>query len=562
MAAIAGTVWATFGDLNEDPPTPFPALRFTFPLAPLAAGADSGAGDELLDAAISPDEQHVVFVASTASGPMLWLRALAAEEARPLAGTDGAAYPAWKRGGGAVSFFAGGKLRQIALADGAIRDLADVPSPGGATWFNDGSLVFAGSTGPLKRLRRGVITDATTLRPGDRAHLFPFSSSGEGFSHVAVREDGSRVVRLAGTGSAKLDMADLATTSSHGQLVWNQVLHVRDGMLLARLLESRTSEITGRAAPVANSIAESAAGHAAFAASPRLLVTIPAAQRRRELAWFDETGARIDGIGEPGDYWQARLSPDDRHVAVTMVDPLLRTLDVMTMSTDRPGDRVKLTLALAADTDPVWSPDATRIVFRSMEDGTPALFSRRAHDPQAPIEGGEAGADTPTDWRGGNVLVTSARGSNTDIQSIDRDGGLRTPIATTGFNESDGRWSPDGRWVAFVSDESGTADVYARRGEVRTRISFAGGSKPRWSSDGRAIYFLRGNEILRANLSGDRFTPPQTVTTIDGVRDFDTAHRSRRLLVLLSAGGPAPAATVIVNWRSPLPAAQEPPERR
>jgi hypothetical protein len=558
-AALAATAWAIFGVLSEDPPALLPPIRLTFPTP---AGVDLGAGDDLLDAAISPDERHIVFVATTSSGPMLWLRALAADDARPLPGTDGAAYPAWKRGGGAISFFAGGKLRQIALADGEIRDLADVASPRGATWFNDGSLVFGGAPGPLKRLRRGEITDATTLRPGDREHLFPFSSNGEGFSHVAVRDDGSRIIRLAGTGSAKLDMADLATTSSHGQLVGDQVLHVRDGALLASRLDARTSEITGRAAPVATSIAESAAGHAGFAASTRLLVTVAATPRIRELAWFDQAGAALGAIGEPGDYWQVRLSPDDRHAAVTMVDPLMKALDVMTMPTDRPGDRQKLTLALAADTDPVWSPDGSRVIFRSLEDGLPAIFFRRALDPEAPIEPGRAGDDTPTDWRDGRVLVTSRKGSSLDVHALDERLDARTPIAATGFNESDARWSPDGRWVAFVSDESGQPDIYAIQGGARTRVSFGGGTKPRWSADGQSLFLVRGDQILRAGLVGRRFTPPQPVATIAGLHDLDTAHRSRRLLVLRATDGPPVRATAVIDWQTPLAAAQAPPPRR
>lgn len=561
VAAIAATA-LTLRGLNENPPPPFPSLRFTLSVPP---NADLGSGDDVLDAAISPDEQRVVFVATATGGPSLWLRALDQEDAQPIAGTGGASLPAWKRGGGAVSFFAGGMLRQVALADGSLRDLAAASSPGGAAWLNDGSVIVGVSaTGPLRRLRNGVLSDATTLQPGDRAHVFPSSADGDAWIYVAVRDDGTRVVRLDSPGAPQpaAKTADLATTSAQAQLVGGQLVHVRDGVLVAIRVDPDTNTTTGRTAALATSIAVGESGHASFAASPRLLLTAPAAPRARQLAWINDAGQRLGTVGEPGDYWQARLSPDDRHVAVTMVDPLLKTLDVMTMPTDRPGDREKLTLALAADTDPVWSPDGTRVIFRSLEDGRPALFSRRVHDPQAPIENGRPGDDTPTDWRGTAVMVTAPGARSLDVQSVDRTTGARSPIAATGFNERDGRWSPDGRWVAFVSDESGQPDVYAKRGETRRRVSFAGGSKPRWSGDGRTLYFLRGNEILRADLSGERFTPPRTVTTIQRVRDFDTARRSRRLLVLLSGIVPSPPATVVVNWRSPLPAAQEQPDRR
>jgi Tol biopolymer transport system component len=254
-----------------------------------------------------------------------------------------------------------------------------------------------------------------------------------------------------------------------------------------------------------------------------------------------------------------------------LIDPLLKTLDIVTMPTDRAGDRAKLTLALAADTDPVWSPDGARVIFRSMEDARPALFTRRAHDPKAPIEGGTPAADMmPTDWRGDTVLVTSTDGLTSDIHAVTPSTGARTPVAATGFRETDARWSPDGRWVALVSDESGQPDVYAIRVRLkpdttsaqpdttssRTRVSFAGGTKPRWSDDGRGVYFMRGSEILRADLQGDRFTSPRPVAVIPGLRDFDAGHRSGRLLALLASGPPPSAPAVIANWTTGLTDAQ------
>jgi Tol biopolymer transport system component len=354
------------------------------------------------------------------------------------------------------------------------------------------------------------------------------------------------------------DHADLTATSGHAQLVGDRLLHVRDGTLVAQTIDGETTALTGRPAALATSTAISPSGHASFAASARLIVVAPAAPRVREMAWFDDGGVRLAPAGEPGDLWQVRLSPDDRHAAVTLIDPLLRTLDVTTVPLDRPGDRAKLTLALAADTDPVWSPDGTRVVFRSMEGGRPALFFRRAHEPAAAIEPGpDADAPTPTDWRGGRMLVTVGGGRNTDIVAMD-EAGTPMAIADTGFAESDGRWSPDGRWIAFVSDESGQADVYARRipmqpDSPRTRVSFAGGARPRWSADGRSLFFLRGAQVLRADLQGARFTSPRAIAEIPGVRDFDAAHRSGRLLVLLSTT-PAPAMpAAIVDWPALVP---------
>jgi Tol biopolymer transport system component len=609
LGAVVGALLVSgVQSLRDDPPpapSP-PAIRLTFSAPP---GAELGSGDESLDAAISPDETQVVFVATTGGIARLWRRPLDGDTATALAGTDGARFPAWKQTGGVVSFFADGTLRQIALADGAVRTLADAPSPAGATWLADGSLLFAGAANaPLQRLRAGVRSDATTLQPGDRAHVFPVSTTpgllretrptadasetrpadADSFLYIALRDDGRRVVRLASGGQSR----DLTTTSGHAQLVDDQLLHVRDGVLVAERIDPVTGRTSGRAAPLATSAGVSAAGHASFAASPRLLIVAPSAPRVREMAWVEGTGARSGTVAEPGDYWQVRLSPDDQYVAATMIDPLLRTLDVIVVPAQGTAGTEKLTLALAADADPVWAPDSSRLVFRSMEDGTPKLFVRRSHDTAAPIEPHNSAPraadrdDTPTDWRGGRLLLTTRGDAGTDIWALDATGTERTAVATTGFNESDGRWSPDSAWVAYVSDESGQPEIYAVRlppsalrasagppkpGEggkadpanegERTRVSFAGGAKPRWSADGRSLFFLRGSQIMRADVEGGRFGTPRPIDGLSGVSDFDAAHRGRRLLVLLGARTDPVSPMTVVNWATPLAGVQSPPSR-
>ena len=184
-----------------------------------------------------------------------------------------------------------------------------------------------------------------------------------------------------------------------------------------------------------------------------------------------------------------------------------------------------LTLALAADSDPVWSPDGQRVAFRSLKTGRPALYVKRAHEKDAEDQSIAEGDATPTDWLGTNIIVDGIEAASArDINAIDDTRGTKTTLVKSGFNDTDGRWSPDGTWLAYVSDESGRPDIYAsRRDGSRVRVSFAGGSKPRWSRDGQSIFLLRGSAIMRARLANSSpasFAPAVPVLDAPGIRDL------------------------------------------
>jgi eukaryotic-like serine/threonine-protein kinase len=264
-------------------------------------------------------------------------------------------------------------------------------------------------------------------------------------------------------------------------------------------------------------------------------------------------------MGETGDLWQVRLAPDDQYAAVTVTAPLLRTLDITIVPTGSGALSQPLTLALAADSDPVWSPDGRRVIFRSLQTGRPSLFVKRAHDKDAGDEPFVEGEATPTDWRQSSIVVHAADASSGfDVVSIDETKHVRTTLVKSGFNDTDGRWSPDGKWIAYVSDESGQPDIYANPREgPRARVSFGGGTKPRWSRDGHSIFFLRGSTIMRATLTSNSpatFATAVPVLNAPGVRDFDVAHRRDGLLAIVpvSSSSSVPVS-VMVDWQSTMP---------
>jgi hypothetical protein len=162
--------------------------------------------------------------------------------------------------------------------------------------------------------------------------------------------------------------------------------------------------------------------------------------------------------------------------------------------------------------------------------------------------------ETPTDWRSDRIIVHApgAKG-DFDLWRVNARTGAREVVANTPFNETDGRVSPDSRWLAYVSDESGQTDIYAMpwpRGQ-RVRVSFAGGARPRWAHGGRAVFFLRGSQIMRADVSSSGFTTPRAVFDVGGIRDFDVAHTRDAVLALVpDPFFTAAASSVIVDWRS------------
>ena len=557
LAAVAAPLaWIALGHLLESAPPPPPAVHLAFPAPP---DVELGSGDEPLDAAISPDGTEVVFVGTRGGVQQLWRRRLGEERARALIGTDGAHLPAWKQTGNVIAFFANGRLKQ-SPGDGVVHDLAAAPAPRGATWLRDGSLLFAADArGPLQRIRDGRAERATRLAGDDVAHAFPAAVPGtDDFVYVAIRQDGRRMIRFVRDG----DTRDLIPTSGHGALVANYLLHVRDGVLMAYQWDPDALTLAPRGMPLGLNAGVTASGRALFAAAPSLLVYAASTPRLQELAWVDFSGVRAAPLADAGDYWQVRLSPDDRFAAVTMRDPLLRALDIAIVPTAAPGNTRRLTTAVAAETDPVWSPDGEYLLFRSLEGGTPALVTRRPGAPEQPVEVMlHAQFDAvPSDWIGrradGTILFHRRDTESSNLWVLQRRGGegVLEPLVLDPFNETDARWSPDGRWIAYVSDESGQPDIYVRRPAApRIRVSFAGGTRPRWTRDGSAVLFLRGSQVMRADRVDGGFAPARELFASPGLRDYDVAHRTDRIVALLGGRGavtPPPAAWL--NWTSRL----------
>jgi hypothetical protein len=415
-------------------------------------------------------------------------------------------------------------------------------------------------------MRDGRVSDATALDRDDATHVFPASVPGTSeFTYVAVSSSGRRMIRL----KSSVGQTDLSPADGHGVLFGTPgwLLWVKDGTLLADRRDA-DGKMERRERPLALETGVTRNGRGLFAASTDVLLHAPAAERPRRLIWMDLAGATTGAITDVGDYWQVRLSPDDRTAAVTARDPLLRSLDIHLMPVIGTAPPWRITTSLAADTDPVWSADGRQIAFRTMRRGKPEVFVTRgspgvsSNDQDSPTPLNMPG-EIPTDWRDGELLAQVRGGRGFDVVHVVQNTGRVTPVADSPFNETDARWSPDGQWITYVSDESGRPDIYVVRRAIAggeeaapQRVSIGGGTHPRWTADGRALLFLRGSTVMRVEVprQGARLNPPLALFDTPGIRDFDVAHRGGQIAALVPAASePVDSVAVVLNWRSLLP---------
>ena len=561
----------------EPPPLPQPLRAAWVP----PDGAEIGAGaDYLFGLALAPDGRRVVYPAAKAGVVTLWLHDLRNAETRALPGTEQAASPFWSQDGSRVGFFAGGQLKILDLANGTVSALAGAPSPRGAAWNAAGDIVFAASanSGLIKRGVDGSFTPFTTpdATASETSHSWPaFLPDGRHVVFLVSAHDRSRAgiwitslddpsarKRLVASESQPLVVGTVqALTPSDPQA--QTLLFLTDQVLVAQSLDLASRTLVDRSTPVGLSVGRGSLGQTFASASDDVLIFGAPASSLRELRWVSREGKTIGNASEPTEAWDLRIAPDGRRIAVTEVDPQLRTLDVFIRSGSQPVG-TRLSPSTDIDESGVWSPDGLRIAWVSQRRN---LLMRGAGAvlPEQTI----ATFDSPIqvwDWsRDGRSLLIGRTNANTHddlwIQPS-REGETAQPYAIAAFNQSFGVFSPDGRFVAYASDESGKFDIYVDtvpKGGNRVRVTTAGGTEPRWNRDGSALFFRRGSEIHAVKMS--RQAGSLIVDGIDRlfdagspVRSYDVSPDGRFLLNLPAQVHSQSSITIVHHWRAALAA--------
>ena len=571
VAAVLAAALAipTVRHLRETPPPPSPPETRTEIVTPATEVPTSFA--------LSPDGRQIVFVASDDATSRLWLRSLAMTTAQPLAGTEGARSPFWKPDSRSIGFFTGDALKRLDLAGGAPQTLVPTIGQRGGTWNTDDVILFSSTTTTLSRIsvHAGVATTVTPLStwqsvgapyflPDGRRFLF-FAQGGPDTAGIYLGTlDGSPATRLTPAESSGVYFPA-------GWLLWG-----REGGLVAQRLDVERAALTGERVVVADEVAFDGLGRSAVSvAATGLMAYRTGGVVQRQLRWVDRSGRTLGTVGEPDDtLTDPRVSPDGHRVVVTRT--VKGNTDVWLMDGARTQ---RVTFDAAVDRSPAWSPDGTRIVFHSSRTGGGDLYHRQISG--VGVEERLVTSDqrkTPGDWSadGRFVLYHSVdqTTNNSDLWIVPTVGD-RTPnvFLKTPVREGYAVFSPDDRWVAYMSAESGQTEIYVRPfvrpgvggtaagAVVGQLVSTAGGIHPVWRADGKELYYLNPAGQMMAvpiTITGSTLVPGVPVVLFPtrtfggGVdvaqrRQYDVATDGRFLINTLLDSGTVPI-TLLQNW--------------
>ena len=459
--------------------------------------------------AVAPDGRKIVFVGSNDDGSsQLWLRSFDSSSIRSLARTGGATFPFWAPNGQSVGFFADRKLKTIDLATGVVQVIADAGGGAGGTWGTDGTILFAPHlNGPIVRVPAtgGKPAEVTTLTAGQQGHRGPqLLPDGTHFTFYVRGGSDVRGIYVSGLDGSKPTRIVSGDVAAPVFVSLGNLLFVRQGILFAQPFDTRVLALTGSPVPVSDQVAMTSQNMAAFSAAHlgTIAYRTGSGSPRRQFAWFDRAGRRLADVGDVDDGrpFSPSLSPDGRWLALHRSTDA--NVDIWLLDTVR-GTRNRVTSDDATEISPLWSPDGTRIAFNSFRDGGFKIFVKPlAGGPAQMLPTGHQNAGL-TDWSsdGKFLLFDTADGNPTgDLWALPLFGdGRAFPVVQTRFEERDGQFSPDGRFVAYRSDESGRSEIYVQPFLAtgrRTQVSTEGGAQVRWSSDGSELFYIALDERL------------------------------------------------------------------
>ena len=577
--ALIATGTLALRHLRETPVVTEP-MQFTIAAPDNAqfSGLPGGGTGATTQVALSPDGRQIAFVAKTRDSYALWLRPIASLAARQLPGTEGAAFPFWSPDSRYIGFFAAGKMKKVQTSGGPPTVLCDAPAGRGGTWSRDNVIVFSpATTGALQRVSGsgGVPVPASVLDTayGDSSHRWPhFLPDGRHFVYTGSIGTCCPPSKPARVSIGELDSKDATTlleVESSAAVASGHLFFLRDGTLMAQPFDTRTRRLTADAFPVAETVAGEGSRYGSFSVSESgtLVFARGAASTSARLVWFDRSGRMLGAIGEAGAYQHFALSPNQRRVAASMLTGLPANRDIWIVDLER-GVSSRLTFDAAEESNPLWSPDNKRIAFLSGGADRSGIRVKSASGigPDEPLL--TTSPSNPAfldDWSAdGRFLVYDTPtngGAAMDLWALPLTGERKPiPIVQGPGVQNRAVISPDNRWIAYTSDESGTPQVYVQSFPVpaaRYPVSKGGGAQPQWRGDGKEIFFLTPDSALMAAAIDTtrefRASVPevlfQAAASAANRHQYAVTRDGKRFLMISTdRGAIGSPLTVVVNW--------------
>ena len=567
-------------------PVRSPIARFQIPPPPQASFIVNNNGPMMN---VSPDGSQVAFSAGPDDGTasQIWVRAIDAVEARPLPGTQGALTPFWSADGKSLAFFSGNLLKKIDVAGGSPQTIWTRPQGQAGntdigTWNQDGVILFS-SASMLQRISATGGSAETVLSPeqsrGETGLLWPrFLPDGRHFIYFANGVGDKLAVKVGALGSKDTRVV-MAAEAGADFAPPNHLVFRRGTTLFAQTLNLETFQLEGEPVRIADPVgARTATGRPGFSISRTgvlVFFSVPSTNDNL-LLWFDRSGKPDGGFEQATRYMGTDLSPDNKRVAVHIHEG--GGGDIWVLDLER-QTRQRLTFdAVQDNSSPIWSPDGGRIAFASRRDRAWGIYVKAANGVGA--EEMLFQSDTPKaplSWSpdGKTILFTNLDPKTAaDLWLVSLGDRKVTPVLTTPFAERTGEISPDGRWLAYESNESGRVEVFVQSLAGRAgkwQVSTAGGTRPRWRKDGRELFFVRplnGSAIFSSSVEptadGLRFGIPVLLflqnISLQSLHQFShfpfaVTRDGQRLLVesvMVSGDSERAPLTVVLNWDAAL----------
>jgi eukaryotic-like serine/threonine-protein kinase len=592
ILAFASTLFLYLRDRT----TRFTTESIQLQIAPTVALAPEGSF------ALSPDGRWLAFAARGSDGiERVWVRALTSLESRPLAGTE-ADYLAplfWSPDSRYIAFTSGGKLKRIDVYGGPPQTLFDVHGyTVGGTWNRDGMIIVGHANRGLMRfsLQDRAGTPVTMPNPAlnESKHMFPvFLPDGRHFLYYCFSGDPKRNGEYIGSVDLKPEAQSsklLLSTNFEVAYVPSggsgpaKLLFMQDQTLMAQSFDDKRLELVGEPRPVAEKVGSFMAfGFFSASTTGILAYRSGSAGHINQLTWFDRQGKTLGTAGDSGEYWGLSISPDGTRGAISWMNSAQIPLSIDLWIFDfAQGTKTRFTFGEGSSQSPIWSPDGSRILFISnREKGLYDLYRKPSggvKDAEVLFRSSEE-KDVNSVSSDGRLLLYTAQRMKTgaDLLTVPVEGRREpVPFLCTEFNEFDGHFSPDMRWVAYTSDESGGNEIYVRRfsrtpegalssEEGKWMISKGGGTGPRWKADGRELYYRSPDgTVMAAVISTDPafqikavnplFRTPATSLKLFGsyvYHYWDVLRDGSRFLIPTPVEESVPSLfTVVLNWPS------------